>query len=120
MEKQPKWIVIYHNVNADEIQTFNVLAHSSLRKDIVEATKKCKTKEEFEKLLLRSMRYHYWSKSQWEIIISPWCGSRNKKKKRLMFSNKFSIIGKFFWIMFGMKEEIYANGKKKLIQVRVR
>lgn len=101
MENKPKWIAIYHNVNVDEIQTFNVLAHSSLRKDIVEATKKCKTKEEFEELLRRSMRYHYWSKSQWEIVISPWCGSRNKKEKKIdvfeQVFNNWEIFLDYVW-----------------------
>lgn len=101
MENPPKWMAIYHNSNASEIQTFNVLKHGGVREDIVKATKKCKTKEEFAEKLRSSMMYYYWSKSEWEIIISPWCGGRDTKKIKIdvfdQVMNNWEIFLEYVW-----------------------
>jgi len=79
----PAWNVIYHSINSKEIKTHNVLAHGGVRKDIVEATKKCKTKEEFGEKLRSSLMYYYWGKCEWEILITPWCGDKDTIKRKI-------------------------------------
>lgn len=70
------WNVIYHDYNRNEITTYNIFQHGSFVEDIRKHYKKCKTKEEFAKNLKSSLMYYFWSKCEWEILISPWCGSR--------------------------------------------
>ena len=69
---QPVWNVYYQNRTTRKITTFNALSHGGVLKDIVKATKKCKTKEEFAEALEHTLMYYYWSKCEWEIILSPW------------------------------------------------
>lgn len=101
MDNKPKWMVFYHNSNASEIQAYNVLKHSGVRKDIVKATKECKTKEEFSEKLRRTMMYYYWSKSEWEIIIGPWCGGNNTKEIKVdvyeQVLNNWDIFLEYVW-----------------------
>ena len=41
--------------------------------------KKHKTKEAFAEALRRSLMYYFWSKCEWEVLISPWCGSKKNE-----------------------------------------
>lgn len=79
----PTWNVIVHNINADRIETYNVFEHGGLRRDIAELAKKRKTQAEFAEELRRSLCYWFWSKCEWEVLVSPWCGSRNVKPLKI-------------------------------------
>ena len=78
-----EWNVFYHNINTQEITIFNVFKHSSFAKDVEKYLKECPDKETFVKELKSSLMYYFWSKSEYEIIISPWCGGRNTKEKKV-------------------------------------
>ena len=84
LHSEMRWEVKYHNFNRDEIETINILRYAE---DIIkELKKKSTSKEEFDELLNRVMMWAYWSKCEWEIIItkyddriylSPWGVSRS-------------------------------------------
>lgn len=71
------WNVIYHDSNAHKIGTFNVFDHCGFMKDVQQHLRKFKDKALFAEELKRSVKYYFWSKCEWEIIISPWTGSRD-------------------------------------------
>ena len=73
------WNVFYHDVNADRIEMFNIFKHGGLMEDLRKHYKKCKTKEQFSEELRRSLMYYFWSKCEWEVLITPWCGSRKNE-----------------------------------------
>jgi hypothetical protein len=55
--------------------SFNIFEHDGFVKYVKEATKVCKDdKECFADRLKSELMYFYWSKSEYEIILSPWCG----------------------------------------------
>lgn len=66
-----EWLVYYFDMNRQKMSTYNALA---CEKDIKKLLKKCDTKAEFAEELRKEMMYRYWSKAEWEIVISPWCG----------------------------------------------
>jgi len=72
-----KWNVYYYNVNKQKIETYNIFEHGSFVYYIEEAIKEYNDKESFAEQLKRELRYYFWSKAEWEIIISPWCGNKN-------------------------------------------
>lgn len=74
------WNVIYHSVNADEIKTFNIFEHGGFRQDLQKLYKKYPDRMEFARQLQRSLMYYFWSKCEWEILISPWCGSKKNEE----------------------------------------
>ena len=47
--------------------------------DLQKHYKKQKTKEAFAEALRRSLIYYFWSKCVWEVLISPWCGSKKNE-----------------------------------------
>lgn len=68
-----EWNVYYENFNAREIQETNIFSHGSFLTDLKKAHKKYKdNREAFEKEVKSSLMYWYWSKCEWEIIISDW------------------------------------------------
>ena len=80
-----KLFVKYYNCNAKKIKDYDVLERRE--SEIKRLKKKCATKDEFAELLRREFMWRFWSKAEWELIItktaegrvilSPWCGSRN-------------------------------------------
>lgn len=65
------WNVYTHNFNTNNIEVHNIFNHSALLNKIKELTKKYKdNKEEFEKELKSWIMYYYWSKCEWEVIIT--------------------------------------------------
>lgn len=91
---QPKpfsWTVTYYDCNRDTICKYDVL--SRYENEIKTLKKKCSTKSEFADRIKRELMWRYWSKAEWEIIISleqddkiilyPWCGCRNPDKVKI-------------------------------------
>lgn len=77
--KDLKWYVYYHSMNSQEIKTFNIFNHGGFRDDVEKYLKKYKDKEEFTEKLKGSLMYYFWSKCEWEVVITPWVGNRNTK-----------------------------------------
>ncbi len=99
--KDLKWYVYYHNINSQEIETFNVFDHSGFRQDVEKYLTKSKNKEEFAEHLRGSLFYYYCSKSEWEIIISPWCGGRGTKDIKIdvydQVMNNWDVFVDYCW-----------------------
>lgn len=74
-----KWNVFYHNVNTQKIEAFDIFKHGRFNEDVQKNLKKFKDKSEFAKALKSDLMYYFWCKSEYEIIISPWCGGRETK-----------------------------------------
>ena len=74
-----KWNVFYYSINERKIKTFNIFDHWSFNKEVEELLKKCKDKEEFASRLKSSLMYFFWCKSEYEIILSPWCGGDRER-----------------------------------------
>ena len=71
-----KWNVYYHNLNKNKIDEYNIFEHGSFIIDLTKACQECESKDMFSEKIKSQLRYYFWSKAQWEIIISPWVGAR--------------------------------------------
>ena len=78
-----QWYVYYHNVNEQKIETYNIFDHRGFNQDIKRGFKKCDTKKEFADEVRFSLQYYFWTKSEWEIVISPWGGDLNTKNIKI-------------------------------------
>ena len=75
------WTVMYYNCNAKRFELYDVLKY---KEDFIKKLKKKVTsKEEFAQKMKSEMMYYFWSKCEWEVIItnkdgsiimSPWVG----------------------------------------------
>ena len=112
-----EWMVLYHNFNADKIEQYNILKYRE--DDIKKIRKKCKTKEEFSEELRSEMMYYYWSKCEWELIISktednhiiltPWYGRKHETYLDVTDDNNFDWLG---FANKHIKRQIYKNSAK--------
>ena len=112
--KDLKWYVYYHSINSQKIKTYNIFDHYGFVKDVEKYFKKYKNKEEFVDKLKSSLMYFFWSKSEWEIIISPWCGGRNTKEVKIdvydQVMNNWEVFADYVW-----NSKIHRPRKKKVV-----
>ena len=70
-----KYYVYYHRFNGKSIDKFNVFDHGRFYEDVKKNLKKYDNKEEFAEELRKDLAYYYWSKSEWEVVITSWVPS---------------------------------------------
>ena len=69
-----EWHVYYHDFNAQKIIKWNIFNHSSFREEVKTLLNDNSIKTEFSEKLRKSLMYYFWSKCEYEIILSPWAG----------------------------------------------
>ena len=69
-----EWYVYYHDSNAQKIIKWNIFNHGSFKKEVDVLLKEKIDKEDFSEKLKREMMYYFWSKCEYEIILSPSTG----------------------------------------------
>lgn len=74
-----EWNVYVYNINSKRIKIFNVFEHGSFYNYIKRAVKKYKNKDDFAEQLKSELMYYFWSKAEWEILISPWVGGDRER-----------------------------------------
>lgn len=66
------WNVYRHNFNKNKIEVFNIFEHSKFMEDVKKALKKYNDKGEFAEEIRKSLLWCYWSKCEWEVVITSW------------------------------------------------
>ena len=96
-----EWNVFYHDINAQKIRTLNIFDHYSFNKDVQRSLKQLKNKNEFAKTLRRDLFYYFGSKTEYEVLISPWCGGRGTEDIKVdiytQVINNFNIFVDYVW-----------------------
>lgn len=117
--KPMTWLVKYFDCNSQKIKDYDVLKY---REDqIKKLKKKCATKEEFAEKLRREFQSAYWSRAEYELIISvdknnhiwlePWCGCRNPEDVEIDVTDDTTFDWKGFAVEH-ISKQIYKNEAK--------
>lgn len=69
-----EWYVYYHDSNAQKIIKWNIFNHGSFKKEVDVLLKEKIDKDDFSEKLKRKVMYYFWSKCEYEIILSLWTG----------------------------------------------
>lgn len=78
------WNVYYEDFNRRNIKTFNIFEHYRFWEDCIKNKKKNKEdKDSFIKQLRQDLMYYFWSRSEWEIILTSWPERKNFKEKKI-------------------------------------
>lgn len=114
-----KLLVKYYNCNVNKIEDYDVLKRRG--SEIKKLKKKCETKEEFFETLRGEFMWRFWSKAEWELIVtktdegrvilSPWCGSRDPSLSSIDVTNDST----FDWPGFSdehIERQIFKNQAK--------
>ena len=100
-ENEISWNVFYHNCNSRSIETFNVFEHGSFREYVKKAAKKYQNKEDFAKQLRSEVMYYFWSKCEWEVLVTPWISPRESEKKKIdvcwQIMNNWDVFVDYTW-----------------------
>ena len=68
MEKE--FNVIIHDINSKEFKSYNIIPY--LLRCYKESMNKPKTFDEFKEFIKNQSMYQWWSRCEYEIILSPW------------------------------------------------
>ena len=111
--------VKYYNCNANKIEDYDVLKRRE--SEIKKLKKKCATKEEFAESLRIEFMWRFWSKAEWELIVTkdgngrvdltPWCGCSDPESASIDVTDDKS----FDWSGFAdehIKRQIFENRAK--------
>ena len=77
MEKL-EWNVYKKDFNKSEIEVFNIFNHSRFYEDLCKCNKE--NYEEFKKEVKSNLMYYFWSKSEYEIVITSFLPYIDKKE----------------------------------------
>lgn len=88
-----EWFVYNYNINKHEIEAFNIFKHGSFVKYFNIHLNAMSDKEQFANVIKEELRYYFWSKSEYELIVRltddnrvfllPWCGSRDPENEKV-------------------------------------
>ena len=101
--------------NCREIKVFNIFNHAKFNEDVKKALKKFDNKEEFSEEVRKSLAWCYWSKCEWETIITSFPARITKEELDRLneeFKNDTEKYGRepcSMWISptVGRKVDIY-------------
>ena len=65
-----EWNVYRHDINKKKIVKFNIFDHWRFEEDVKKDLKKYKSKEEFAEKLKSNLMYYFWSKCEYEVVVS--------------------------------------------------
>lgn len=95
-----EWNVIYYNFNRKKIMAYNIFSHGGFEEDVRSILNKRLERKDFDEALKRSLRYYFWAKCEWEIVISPWVGDENAAVKKDVFwqvMNNWPVFSDYVW-----------------------
>lgn len=106
-----QWNVYRFNINKQKIEEFNIFDHYTFKEYVKEALIKHEnSKEEFTKQLKSELRYYFWSKAEYEIIITCWVGGDREK-----VNEKIDIYDQVMLNWDRFVDYVWDNGWKILV-----
>jgi len=67
------WNVYVENFNAKQMEPYNIFKHYSFNEGVKKAYKRYKNDfDAFAEEIKKELQYYFWSKCEWEIILSDW------------------------------------------------
>ena len=95
-----QWNVFRYDINKTEICVWNIIEHYNFAKEVDAHLKKCDTKEAFGKELRLSLMYYFWSKAEYEVIVSDWPHTDSSEVKVDIYQqvmNNWDIFLDYIW-----------------------
>ena len=80
-----KWYVYIEDCNRRMITTYNIFDHNSFMNDLREIAKKpfADNRDKFADHVTNALRYYFWGKTEWEIVLSSWTPDEKGKTKKV-------------------------------------
>ena len=103
-----KWNVYFENFNKRKIEIYNIFDHTGFVKDLQKTLRKSDiTPDEITESIKRSLMYYFWSKCEWEIILSDWPPSDLFNKEKVSVYDQVMLnFDSFVGYILNHKKEI--------------
>lgn len=72
--------VIWYDINKNKFEPYNVLPHFINSYNKVKNKRKSESKESFKQWVLAESMYHFWSRCEYEILLSDWPSQTTTEK----------------------------------------
>ena len=107
------WNVYRNNFNTKKIEVFNIFDHISFLESIKKILKQTQNKKEFSENIRKELLYYFWSKYEYEIIITSFPVYINQKELNKINSDNNSNSNNKTKISIepdvGIKVDIYSQ-----------
>lgn len=109
---KPVYNVYIHDLNKREIKKYNIFEHGRFYEDVKKNLKKCKTKEEFADKFKRDLQYYFWSKCEWETVLTtfptrvPKAELNRMNREFAEMTERYGYEPSYVGIYFDIKEKI--------------
>lgn len=99
-----QWNVYVGDFNGRNIKVYNIFNHSGFAEDVKKIYKKYKDDfEVFSEAIRRSLSYYFWSKCEWEVIVSHWPPREDFRDEKIdVYSQvmlNWDVFIKYVWEM---------------------
>lgn len=97
-----EWNVYVENFNRACIEIYNIFEHYNFMRSVMENYELNKDNfENFSEMLKNDIRYYFWSKCEWEIILSDWPPSDSFKDKKVSVYDQvmlnWPVFSEYVW-----------------------
>lgn len=76
------WYAYIENPNRRSIEEYNIFEHGGFRQDCEKYLKECNDIQSFSEKVKGSLRYYFWSRCEYEIVLTGWpCPEYTKDRK---------------------------------------
>lgn len=66
-----EWYVYVDNINSRSVEPYNIFNHGGFANDCKQAYRQFKDdREQFIEAVRRSLMYYFWSKCEWELVLT--------------------------------------------------
>ena len=87
-----EWNVYVENFNSKTIECYNIFNHYRFNNEVKENYDKYSNDfEMFAETMKQSLMYYFWSKCEWEIILSCWPPSKKFNEKKVDVYNQVML-----------------------------
>ena len=109
-----EWNVYVEDVNAQKIVVYNIFRHTFFVRDCKKALKEHKEdKDSFLEEVRKELMYYFWSKCEWEIILSDFPPSGRFKEEKVDVYDQVRLNWKVFSEYLWNNRELLDKIKEK-------
>jgi hypothetical protein len=94
-------------MNRNEITFFNIFDHSDFAASVATILGTVENKEELTDNIIPELQYCFWSRCEYEVIVSPWPLRDKPKEKIDVYKQVMTNIDAFIDYIWSKKETIY-------------
>lgn len=96
------WNVYIEDFNNKCIKIYNIFEHYAFKNELIETYNEFKEdKDKFLSRVKQLLQYYYWSKCEWEIILSDWPPSKKFNDMKIsvynQVENNWHIFSEYIW-----------------------